>query len=192
MPRLSATPIRLTENERKELEKLVNRPSTPQQLAQRGRIILKAAAGKSHGEIARELEIGKEMSRRWRRRWQELRERETEVRQRLEDAPRPGTPATFSLEQITQLYALACSSPEEYGRPISHWTPRELAEEMVKQGIVKSISPRHVGRLLAEAELKPHQSRYWLNPPPTQTSSSKSKTSAKCIRKRANELNKVK
>ena len=36
---------------------------------------------------------------------------------------------------------------------------------MVQQGIVESISPRHVGRLLEEASLKPHQSGYWLNPP---------------------------
>lgn len=36
----------------------------------------------------------------------------------------------------------------------------------MKQGIIESISVRHVGRLLEEAELKPHQSRYWLTPPP--------------------------
>jgi len=30
---------------------------------------------------------------------------------------------------------------------------------MVKQCIVESISPRHVGRLLQEAQLKPHQIR---------------------------------
>lgn len=76
-----------------------------------------------------------------------------------------GAPATFTLEQITQLYALACAPPEQYGRPISDWTPGELADELIKQGIVESISPRHVGRLLAEADLKPHQSRYWLHPP---------------------------
>ena len=39
---------------------------------------------------------------------------------------------------------------------------RVLADEMQKRGIVKSISERHVGRLLAEADLKSHQIRYWL------------------------------
>ncbi len=72
---------------------------------------------------------------------------------------------TFSLEQILQLFAIACEKPEEYGRPISHWTARELADEVIQQGIVETISPRHVGRLLNEADLKPHQSQYWLNPP---------------------------
>lgn len=41
-----------------------------------------------------------------------------------------------------------------------------MAEELVEQAIVETISPRHVGRLLAEADPKPHQSGYWLNPPP--------------------------
>ncbi len=79
--------------------------------------------------------------------------------ERLADAPRSGSPATFSLEQVLQLFAIACESPENYGRPISHWTSRELADEMMKQGIVESISPRHVGRLMDEADLKPQQSQ---------------------------------
>ncbi len=98
--------------------------------------------------------------------------------ERLQDAERPGAPATFSLEQILQLFAIACKNPQTYGRPISHWTPRELALEMVKQGIVKTISPRHIGRLLEEASLKPHQSGYWLNPPPILPLTTKSTTSA--------------
>ena len=81
---------------------------------------------------------------------------------------------SFSLEQIVQLFAIACKKPEDYGRPISHWTARELADEVSKQGIVESISPRHVGRLMNEADLKPHQSSYWLNPPPTLNSMKKS------------------
>jgi len=40
----------------------------------------------------------------------------------------------------TQLFAMACEKPEDYGRPIA--TPRELADEMSKQGIVATISPR--------------------------------------------------
>jgi len=54
--------------------------------------------------------------------------------------PRPGGPMTFSLEQILQLFAIACEKPEAYGRPISDWTARELADEGVKQGIVGHLS----------------------------------------------------
>jgi putative transposase len=179
MPRLSAPPITLSEPEQADIERLLRRSSTPQQIAMRAKIILRSGAGEGHGEISRALGITKYTSRLWRNRWLELSERELSVEERLEDAPRCGTPATFTLEQLTQLYALACDPPQKYGRPISHWTARELADELMKQKIVESISQRHVGRLLAEADLKPHQSGYWLNPPPTQNSKLRSRTSAK-------------
>ena len=51
-------------------------------------------------------------------------------------------------EQLTQIIAVACEQPEECGRPVTHWTPKELADEVVKRGIVDTISPRHVDRLL--------------------------------------------
>lgn len=189
MPRLTASPITLSAAEQSELETLARRPSTAQQIALRARIILRASRGESHGQISRELGISKDMSRLWRNRWLEVTPRGIPVPERLRDAPRPGTPATFSLEQITQLYALACAPPEQYGRAISHWSPRELADEMVKQGIVEQISERHVGRLLAEAELKPHQSHYWLHPPPTVSLPIKSMTSAPSTSKRLNGPN---
>ena len=179
MPTLSPTPVHLSEIEREQLQQVVHRHSTPQQIATRARIILLADAGQNHRAIARELNISRDMARLWRNRWLELSEKAVPVVERLADAPRPGGPSTFSLEQIVQLFAIACEQPEDYGRPISHWTSRELADEVVKQGIVERISPRHVGRLMSEADLKPHQSQYWLNPPPTRNSMKKSKTSAR-------------
>jgi len=95
----------------------------------------------------------------------ELKQKDVPVMERLLDAQRPGKPTQFTTEQVLQLFAIACESTDKYGRPISHWTVRELAEEMIEQKIVESISPRHVGRLLSEASLKPHLSEYWLNPP---------------------------
>lgn len=165
MPRLAPTPLQLTETEREQLQQLVNCHSTPQQLALRANIILLADEGQNHREIAGHLHISRDMARLWRNRWLALSEKNIPVVKRLADNPRPGGPMTFSLEQILQLFAMACEKPEDYGCPISHWTARELADEMVKQGIVTSISPRHVGRLMSEADLKPHQSPYWLNPP---------------------------
>ncbi len=179
MPRLAPTPLQLTNSERLQLQQVVKRHSTPQQIALRANIILLADEGLNHREIGRELDISRDMARLWRNRWLELSQKDVAVLERLVDAPRCGGPATFSLEQILQLFAMVCESPETYGRPISHWTPRELADEMVKQGIVESISPRHVGRLMDEADLKPHQSQYWLNPPPTLNSTKRSKTSVR-------------
>lgn len=97
-----------------------------------------ADKGQNHREIARHLNISRDMARLWRNRWLELSVKNIPVVERLADAPRPGGSMTFSLEQILRLFAMACEKPEDYGRPISHWTARELAEEVVKQGIVRS------------------------------------------------------
>jgi len=147
LPKSAPKALHLAEGERQQLQQLVNRHSTAQQIAIRASIILLADAGRNHQEIGRELGISRDMARTWRERWLTLGEKEVEGVKRLEDAERSGAPATFSLEQILQLFALACEPPETYGRPISHWTARELAEEMVNQKIVERISPRHVGRL---------------------------------------------
>lgn len=177
MPRLAPPPLQLKETEREQLQQIVNRHNTPQQIALRARIILLAAQGQNHQGVAQALNISRDMARLWRNRWLELSQKDIPVPERLLDAERPGGPMTFSLEQIVQLFAIACEKPEDYGRPISHWTARELADEVIKQGIVPSISPRHVGRLMAEADLKPHQSEYWLSPPPTRSLTKRSKTS---------------
>ncbi len=81
----------------------------------------------------------------WRRRWSQS---SGPVAERLADAPRPGTPATFSAEQICAIVAMACEAPGESARPITHWTHQELADEALKRGIVASISPDSVGRFL--------------------------------------------
>ena len=181
MPKLAPTPLKLSETEREQLQQLVNRHGTPQQIALRASIILLADEGENHRAIAEQLNISRDMARLWRNRWLVLAQKEVAVMERLQDAERCGGPASFSLEQILQLFAMACEKPENYGRPISHWTSRELADEMIKQGIVATISPRHVGRLLEEADLKPHQSQCWLSPPPTRSSMKKPKTSVTAI-----------
>ncbi|MEM1281181.1 MAG: helix-turn-helix domain-containing protein, partial [Cyanobacteria bacterium P01_H01_bin.152] len=101
MPGPALPALIVSETERHELEQLVKRPSTPQQLALRAQIILRASDGESQGQIARELGIGEQTSRCWRRRWQAQQASELPVAKRLADAPRSGAPATFTLEQIT-------------------------------------------------------------------------------------------
>jgi putative transposase len=70
------------------------------------------------------------------------------IEQALDDAPRPGGPATFRPEQIVGIVAVACEPPANSGRPISHWTARELADEVKHRQLVQTISPRTVGRFL--------------------------------------------
>jgi transposase len=141
----------LTEAERAELEKLVKRHMVGQQIALRARIVLAAAADQSNSQIAQELQVSREMVRLWRERWLRLQPislADLSAAERLEDLPRPGVPARITAEQRCQIEALACEKPENSDRPISHWTGREIADEIIKRGIVEQISPRHAGRLL--------------------------------------------
>jgi hypothetical protein len=66
----------------------------------------------------------------------------------LSDRSRPGTTNYFSTEQVVQIVALACETPQASGYPVSHWTPTELAAKAIQRGIVEKISPRSVGRFL--------------------------------------------
>ena len=141
--------LTLSEQEQKELEALVRRHSTPQQVAQRGRMILAAAGGKNNTQIARELHVSVDTVRTWRTRWiglQAVELSELTVSERLTDVQRPGRPSEITAEQICQMVALACEQPKE--RPISHWTGQEIADEVMRRGIVSSISARHAARVL--------------------------------------------
>jgi transposase len=146
MPGPKAPNVFLAEDERQELLALIRAHKTPQHFSFRAQIILYLADGHNAREVARLLGTSRLTVRRWRRHW--LTRPTCSVPERLQDAPRPGTPATFSVEQWCQIMALACEPPTDSERTISHWTPRELADEASKRGIVKTISERHVGRFL--------------------------------------------
>ena len=146
MPGPKAPPVDLTEDERQELLALIRAHKTPQHFSFRAQIILHLADGHNAHEVARRLGTSRLTVRRWRRHW--LRRPNCAVPERLQDAPRSGTPATFSVEQWCQIMALACEAPADSERPISHWTPREVAAEAIKRGIVETISERQVGRFL--------------------------------------------
>ena len=154
--------LTLTLRQREVLQHLARRPSAPYHLVCRARLILLAADGLNNSQIAARLGLARARVRLWRSRWLAAAPRLAAAdtgtapglpladltEQLLADAPRPGAPPTFSPEQVVQIVALACEPPADSGRPISHWTPRELADEAIKRGIVESISARSVGRLL--------------------------------------------
>lgn len=143
--------VELTAAEREALEALIRRPSTAQQLVLRARIVRAAADGLNNSQIARELVLPVDTARLWRRRWLATVPADPnaprDVAARLQDLPRPGAPGRFTAEQFCQLIAMGCEVPADSDRPISHWTPREIAAEAAQRGIVDRISPRHVGRV---------------------------------------------
>jgi hypothetical protein len=50
------------------------------------------------------------------------------ISERFSDVPRPGRPSQITAQHICQMLAMACEQPKE--RPISHWTGREIADEV--------------------------------------------------------------
>ena len=151
MPTPNPRDVVLSEQERAELERLVRGRTTEQQLVLRARIVLAAGDGLNNTQSARALGLDGETPGQWRRRWLQVRDvplDEMSVAARLADAPRSGAPAWLTPEQICQIMALACEPPAASGRPISHWTAWELAEEAVQRGIVASISSSSVDRFL--------------------------------------------
>jgi len=171
-----AAKVMLTEKHHKILDEITRSRTASKSLIQRCQIILLAFGGALNMTIASEVGLHRVYVGVWRRRWQEstdaliaveCRETTAELRRFIEDvlsdAPRIGSTGTFSGEQVTQILAVACEPPELSGRPIVAWTVRELTDEVIKRGIVESISISQVRRYLDEAKLKPHRSEYWLN-----------------------------
>jgi transposase len=148
-----------------QLNQLQHRHSAPVSLVLRAKIILQAAQGNTWEAIAVRLDICVDTVSKWVKRWRNASPGTSAV-QRLEDLPRSGAPLKFTPEHQCQIIALACEKPECSGRPITHWTARELKDELDQRHQIPSISVRHLGRLLEELQLQPHRSRYWLNEKP--------------------------
>lgn len=138
--------VKLSEEERAMLVALTRKHSARQSIVRRARIILMSDEGMWNQHIATALGVESHVVTTWTKRWHDMADKP--IQERLEDLPRPGAPDKFTPEQLCRIIALACEKPEEHGRPITEWTSRELADEAVKQGIVGSISPTHVGRIL--------------------------------------------
>ncbi len=143
--------VLLAPDVRQKVEGLLRRHSLPQQLALRARIILAAADGANNSQIARHLALDVDTVRLWRQRWLAFAPiplADLSVEERLSDVPRSGRPIQITADQRCQIVALACEAPADTNRPISQWTGREIADEVVKRGIVPKISGRHAARLL--------------------------------------------
>src|SRR5215471_17250257 len=151
MPGPKPPQIVLSEDQRESLEHLVRAHTSGQALVRRARVVLLAAMGYSNMDIARMIPMDEEAVGLWRRRWAKWSKvplMECSVADRLTDAPRPGAVPRLTAEQVCQIVALACEQPSGSGRPISQWSHRELADEIVRRGITDHISPRHASRLL--------------------------------------------
>ena len=170
----AATSITIDQPIRTILERWTRSTKAPKRLSQRAEIVLLAGANLTNVAIARQLGVARNTICKWRVRvaatfakWRDAPadpdERPAELAARLatalDDAPRSGHPPEFTAEQVTAFIAIACERPcEESDRPISHWTAREVADEAMKRGVVKSVSRRHMSRVLKRGRCVPNDS----------------------------------
>lgn len=162
MPGPKAVGLALSEVQRKILEQLVRQRRSGQGLVERAQIVLEAATGKSNADIGRKLNVHRITVRLWRKRWADAQEMlaakeasadekqplSEAIEQVLSDSWRSGRPDTFSAEQVVHLVAISCEEPSASGLPINSWTPKDIAKEAVRRGIVECISPQSVERFL--------------------------------------------
>src|SRR2546425_1308577 len=136
-----SSPLTLTDEERHALERWARRPTTAQALAQRARLVLACAAGKTNTRVAHELRVTKQTVGMWRSRF---------LAQRADgllDEPRPGAPRTIADAQVEQVVALTL---ETMPRDATHGSTRAMAARC-------GLSQSTVSRIWRAFGLQPHR-----------------------------------
>jgi hypothetical protein len=139
--------VRLSADEREQLEALIGKGKSPARLLLKARILLKAdvseaGAGWSDSRIVEALETNALMVYRVRK---QLVEEGFEAVLRRKPRATPSVPRIFDGEKEAKLIALACSKPPK-GR--ARWTLRLLENKVVELGIVERASDSTIGRVL--------------------------------------------
>src|SRR5260370_14690725 len=118
MPGKPRLPLGLTDAEGRTLQGWASRRKTAQGLAQRARIVLLCADGKTNVAVAAERGITRETAGKWRHRF---------FKQRfagLSDGPRPGVPRTITHAQLREV---GVRTLQEGPAGATHWSKRDVA-----------------------------------------------------------------
>lgn len=75
----------------------------------------------------------------------------------------PGDPGAFPPEERLHVITLASSKVEAHQTPDTSWSLEELAFTIVNESHHRAMSQATIQRILAQADLRPHHSVYWLN-----------------------------
>jgi transposase len=139
--------VRLTDEERRQLQEVVQSGTRPVRVVRRANILLKSDAGLTDLQIVEHLGCADRTVRKVRKWFC------TEGLERaIHDAPRPGRPSDFTTRQRQRVVALACTTPPE-GR--TRWTLELLCRYAVNRGIVSTISQSEVSLWLRAHDMKP-------------------------------------
>jgi putative transposase len=136
----SVAPIKLTVQERDELESYVRSRSMPSGLSRRFTIVLLAADGMGNKEISEKIDLSRASVGKWRKRYLE------KGLEGLHDELRPGRPRSVSDETVAELIHKTLKGHPEGA---THWSTRSMAEEI-------GVSHMTVCRVWRTFGLKPH------------------------------------
>jgi hypothetical protein len=155
--------VRLSADEREQLEALIRKGKNLAQRILKARILLKAdvsgaGEGWSDGRIMKALETTPSMVYRVRK---QLVEEGFEAVLSRKQRATPAVARIFDGEKEAKLIALACSKPPK-GRV--RWTLRLLENKVVELGIVDRASDSTIGRALKKI-LQHHRRQCWVIPP---------------------------
>jgi len=146
--------VRLSAEERQQLETLIRKGRGPARRLLKARILLKAdvseaGAGWSDSKIMAALDTSASMLYRVRK---QLVEEGFEAVLSRKQRATPSVPRIFDGEKEAKLIALACSKPPK-GR--ARWTLRLLENKVVELGIVDHASDSTIGRTLKKTVSNP-------------------------------------
>jgi len=120
-------------------------------------VILSEEPSISNRVLADQVKVHYNTACKWRKRW-------TQGGFTLEDQPRSGRPAAFSLVQIAQVKAVACQLPAERNLPLSRFSLKELKVEVESCELITSISTGTIWRILHEDAIRPWYHQSWIFP----------------------------
>ena len=158
MPRTSPFEVRLSNQERRTLEEVARKYTSPYCDVIRAKIVLLAAQGLSNDVIAARLDTPRQIVSKWRKRFHLAR------LPGLEAQPRGGRKARFPPSLVLQVKALACELPHTLGLPLSRLPIEEIRQHVISQGLVAEISGDTLWRWLNSDALRPWQHRSWIFP----------------------------
>jgi transposase len=138
----TATALSCNTSQKSQLQRLESSGKTPQKIALRARIILKAVAGEGNGAIAKALHISRPTVALWRNRFTQA-----GVPGILAGAPRPGRKRTLSPEKIEAVLQTTLHSLPP-GK--THWSTRDMAQ-------AQGLSRMAVQRIWKQHNLQPHR-----------------------------------
>jgi len=158
-------PLQLSDRQKEIIHRIVKKGSVGIAMCKRLQVVLLANEGMSDYGINRVIGMQKNWIGIWRYRWQLQSERlrrlecdddlgisdkemEKHILEIMAGEKRGGKSSKITLSQLNQIVALACEKPENHGIPFSKWSMASLAQVIMKEKIVESISPSYVCRIL--------------------------------------------